>query len=292
MKILITGARSFIGSALKDYLSQWPEKYSVNTISLRGEAWLSENFGSFDSVFHAAGIAHDDAKKIPEGEQNLYYEINTKMAYESALKAKEDGAGQFIFMSSSIIYGKSAAIGEQKIITRETPPNPESNYGESKLKAEEALKSLEDENFKVCILRCPMIYGLGCKGNYPVLSKLARKLPVFPKIHNMRSMLYVKNFAEFTRLMIENRERGTFWPQNKEYSNTSELVRLIAEARGKKILLIPGCEFALKFLSRFTELVNKAFGSLAYSQDLSEYEANYRLYSLEQSIIETEKSSS
>ena len=288
MNILITGAKSFLGTALKNYLSQRPEKYKVDSISLRGEDWLSEDFGRFDSIFHAAGIAHDDAKKISEDEQNLYYEINTKLAYESALKAKQDGSKQFIFMSSAIVYGKSAPIGQEKIITRETPPTPESSYGESKLKAEEALMTLNDENFRVCILRCPMIYGSECRGNYPVLSRLAQRLKIFPKVHNMRSMLYIKNFAEFTRLMIENCEQGIFWPQNKEYSDTSELVKMIAEAHGKKIILVPGCELALKVLSRFTGLVNKAFGSLAYSQDLSEYKSDYRLYSLEQSIKETE----
>ena len=287
-RILITGAGSFLGLALKQHLSQWPEQYHVSTISLRENSWQSENFAMFDSIFHAAGIAHDAAKRLAQDEQDLYYAINTKLAYDAALKAKQDGVRQFVFMSSAIVYGKSAPIGQERLITRETQPNPASHYGESKLRAEEALKTLDDENFRVCILRCPMIYGKGCRGNYPVLSRLARKLPVFPKVRNVRSMLYVKNFAEFARLMIQNQERGTFWPQNHEYSDTSELVRLIAKTHGKKILLVPGCEWALKLLSHFSGLVNKAFGSLAYSQDLSTYKSAYRLYTLEQSIIETE----
>ncbi len=90
------------------------------------------------------------------------------------------------------------------------------------------------------------------------------------------------------RLIITNQERGIFWPQNNEYSNTSELVKLIANSHRKKILLLPGFEWALKILARKIKLVNKAFGSLAYSQDLSVYKENYRLYTLEQSINETE----
>ncbi|MBQ7561087.1 MAG: NAD-dependent epimerase, partial [Synergistaceae bacterium] len=150
------------------------------------------------------------------------------------------------------------------------------------------LNTLDDENFRVCILRCPMIYGKNCRGNYPVLARLAKKLPFFPKINNARSMLYIKNFVEFVRLIIDNQERGIFFPQNGEYSNTSELVKLIAKTHGKKILLLPLCKWPLRFLAHGSRLVNKAFGSLAYSQDLSEYKNNYRLYTLEQSINETE----
>ena len=240
---------------------------------------------AFDSVIHTAGLAHDSART---SDKEAYFRVNSQLAFDAAKKAMNDGAGQFVFMSSSIVYGASAAIGHEKIITRATPVSPESYYGESKVKAEEMLRTLDGDKFRVCILRCPMIYGRKCRGNYPVLSKIARKLPFFPKIKNTRSMLYVKNFAEFVRLMTENNERGIFWPQNGEYSNTSEIVKMIAESHGKNIALIPGCEIPLRVMAKFSGLVNKAFGSLAYDMSLSDYRENYRLYDLRRSIEESE----
>ena len=134
-----------------------------------------------------------------------------------------------------------------------------------------------------------MIYGKGSKGNFPQLEKFARKLKIFPYVKNERSMLYIGNLVEFVRLMIENEEEGIFWPQNGEYSNTSELVKMIAAAKGKKVHLLKGFEWLLKILSIFTGLINKAFGNLSYEQSLSEYKTNYRKFSLEESIKETEK---
>ena len=134
-----------------------------------------------------------------------------------------------------------------------------------------------------------MIYGKNSKGNYPTLSKLAQKLPVFPRIENCRSMLYIGNLVEFVRLMIQNDESGLFFPQNSEYSNTSDLVRSIAESHGRKIILVDGTAWAVKLLSHATGLVNKAFGSLAYDMAMSEYKENYRLYSLAESIRLTEE---
>ncbi|MBR1658463.1 MAG: NAD-dependent epimerase/dehydratase family protein [Synergistaceae bacterium] len=285
-RILITGLHSYTGSTAAEYLSSWPEKYRTERISLRGDSWRSESFRGFDTVLHTAGLAHDNTKSCG---RDLYYRVNSELAFETARKALNDGVRQFIFMSSSIIYGKSAPIGKTKIITRETPVNPESVYGDSKFKAEEMLRTLEADGLKVCILRCPMIYGKGCRGNYPVLSKIARRLPVFPKIHNTRSMLYAENFAEFVRLMIENEEKGIFWPQNAEYSDTSEIVRMIAEAHGRKVLMIPFLEFPLKNASKFSGMFNKAFGSLAYDMALSEYKEPYRLKDLRGSIEETER---
>jgi UDP-glucose 4-epimerase len=134
-----------------------------------------------------------------------------------------------------------------------------------------------------------MIYGPGSRGNYPILSRLAGMLPVFPLVENHRSMLYIGNLAEFVRLMVENEERGIFWPQNAQYSNTSRLVAMIAQVKGKKIRLVKGFAWALKLISHMTGLVNKAFGSLCYDMALSEYPQDYRKFTLEESIKETEK---
>ena len=134
-----------------------------------------------------------------------------------------------------------------------------------------------------------MIYGKGSKGNYPLLAKFAKKLPVFPYVKNQRSALYIEHLTEFIRLMVENEENGIFFPQNAEYSNTSEMVKMIGSAHGKKVRLIKGFAWALKLLGIFTGLINKAFGNLTYAQELSEYKQEYRKFSLSESIEATEK---
>lgn len=287
-KILITGANSYIGTSIERYLAQCPQQYQVDTVDMVDGSWSERSFAGYDAVFHVAGIAHSDTGNVSEERKALYYKVNTDLTVETAKKAKAEGVGQFIFMSSAIVYGDSAPIGQQKVITADTPLAPANFYGDSKVQAEKGILPLNDDDFHVVVLRPPMIYGPGSKGNYPVLSKLARKLPVFPKVANQRSMLYIGNLAEFVRLMIENREQGIFWPQNGEYSNTTELVRLIANAQGKNILIVPGLGWALKLLGHATGLVNKAFGSLSYDMELSRYREDYRKYSLAESIELTE----
>ena len=287
-KILITGADSYIGTSIERYLAQWPQQYQVDTVDMVDGSWSERSFAGYDTVFHVAGIAHSDTGNVSEERKALYYKVNTDLTVETAKKAKAEGVGQFIFMSSAIVYGDSAPIGQQKVITADTPLAPANFYGDSKVQAEKGILPLNDDNFHVVVLRPPMIYGPGSKGNYPVLSKLAQKLPVFPKVANQRSMLYIGNLAEFVRLMIENREQGIFWPQNSEYSNTTVLVRLIANAQGKNILIVPGLGWALKLLGHATGLVNKAFGSLSYDMELSRYREDYRKYSLAESIELTE----
>ena len=288
-KILITGANSYIGMSFEKYMAQWPEAYRVDTVDMIDGTWREKDFSGYDCVYHVAGIAHSDNGKISPEKAKLYYAVNTDLAIETAKKAKAEGVKQFIFMSSAIVYGESAPIGKSKVITRDTPVSPANSYGDSKVQAEKGILPLNDDGFKVVILRPPMIYGPGSKGNYPVLSKLARKLPVFPKVDNQRSMLYIDNLLEFVRLMVENEEQGLFWPQNGEYSNTTELVQMIAKAHGKKILIVPGFTWALKLASRVTGLVNKAFGSSVYDMNLSDYKEKYRTHSLLESIDLTEK---
>ena len=288
-KVLITGANSYIGVSFENHLKQWPGVYHVDTVDMIDGSWKNVSFSDYDAVFHVAGIVHMEKTKHDPEQAALYERVNTRLAIETARKAKSDGVKQFIFMSSASVYGLSAPIGKQVTITKDTPLNPSDNYGISKAKAEEGLRALADERFKVAILRPPMIYGKGCKGNYVMLAKLARKLPVFPWVENQRSMLYIENMAEFVRLVVDDEAEGIFCPQNNEYVNTSEMVNLIAHANGKGILMVKGVTWALKLMSHVTGLVDKAFGSLCYDQELSKYPKDYCIKSLQESILETEK---
>lgn len=288
-KVLITGANSYIGTSFERYVKENGCDYQVDTVDMIDGSWRSMSFAGYDTVFHVAGIAHSDNGRISAEKEKLYYAVNTDLTVETAAKAKADGVKQFIFMSSAIVYGESAPIGKSKIIDRNTPLSPANCYGDSKVQAEKGILPLNGDGFSVVVLRPPMIYGKGSKGNYPLLAKLACKLPFFPQVNNRRSMLYIGNLCEFIRLMIDNEEQGIFWPQNGEYSNTSELVKLIAQAHGRRLVLLKGFTWALKLLSHVTGLVNKAFGSLSYDMKLSEYKQDYRVKTLPESIRETEK---
>ena len=101
-------------------------------------------------------------------------------------------------------------------------------------------------------------------------------------------MIYIENLVEFVRLMIDNEEQGIFWPQNKEYSNTSEIVKQISQIHGKRIIMIPGFAWALKLLGYFTVLVDKAFGTLRYDEGMSTYKQEYQLVSQFESLKRTE----
>lgn len=236
-RILITGANSYIGTSFEKYLSQWTDRYTVDTVDMIGDSWKKKDFSNYDVIYHVAGIAHSDIGNATEEVKALYYKVNTDLTIETAAKAKAEGVKQFIFMSSAIVYGDSAPIGKTKIITKDTIPTPGNFYGDSKLKAEKGILPLGDSNFKVVVLRPPMIYGKGSKGNYPLLAKYACKFPVFPDVENCRSMLYIENLLEFVRLIIENNESGIFFPQNEEYVKTSVLVKEIAKVHGKRVFL-------------------------------------------------------
>ncbi|MBE7029098.1 MAG: NAD-dependent epimerase/dehydratase family protein [Ruminococcaceae bacterium] len=288
IKVLITGSGSYIGTYFSEYINtNYQGEYIIDTVDMIGDSWRETDFSNYDCIFHVAGIAHSDSGKISPEREKLYYAVNTDLTIEVAKKAKESGVKQFVFMSSAIVYGESAPIGKNKIITDKTPVNPSNCYGNSKVLAEKGLFELDDKNFKTVVLRPPMIYGKGCKGNYQLLTKIALKLPVFPYVANSRSMLYIENLCEFVRLVIKNEERGIFYPQNSEYTNTSYMVKKIADSYNKKLYLVKGFSFVLKLLSFFIPLINKAFGSLCYDQNISEYKTDYRKYSLDESIEKT-----
>lgn len=236
--VLITGANSYIGTSFETYaFEHYPEEFQIDTIDMIDGSWRDKDFSSYDIVFHVAGIAHADVGKVTKEIKAKYYAVNTDLAIEAAKKAKEDGVKQFVFMSSSIIYGDSAPYGKKKHITKDTKPYPSNFYGDSKWRADKGVRKLADENFTVTVLRPPMIYGKGSKGNYPTLAKIAKKLPIFPDVKNERSMLYIENLCEFLCQVMMRGEGGIFWPQNAEYSSTSEIVKEIARISDHRILI-------------------------------------------------------
>lgn len=283
--ILITGANSYIGESVEKWLKQTSDRYHVTTLDMLDPHWKEHDFSKYDVVYHVAGIAHADVGNVSDKVKEKYYKVNRDLALEVANIAKDKGVQQFIFMSSMIIYSGC----KETFITKETVPQAENFYGDSKLQADLALQKLNDETFKVCIVRPPMIYGKGSKGNYPLLVKLATKLPVFPIVKNRRSMLHIDNLCEFIRLMIDNEEAGIFFPQNDEYTNTSDMVEMVAKVKGHKIIMIPGVNFIIQLMTKIPgkigTLSNKAFGNSAYDMILSCYDkGNYRVHSLNESI--------
>lgn len=220
-KVLITGAGSYIGESFQKYATEhYSDNFSITTLDMLDPAWKNTDFSSYDIVYHVAGIAHADVGKVSEETKEKYYEVNTDLAIEVAEKTKREGVKEFIFMSSMIVYGDSAPYGKRKVIDEHTVPMPANFYGDSKLQADVAVRDLADDRFKVIVLRPPMIYGKGSKGNYPLLAKLAKKLPVFPDVDNERSMLYIENLCEFLCqiLLVEVKQNATvLMPQNGEW---------------------------------------------------------------------------
>ena len=283
-KILITGKGSYLGNSLKAYLEAFGDCYQVDCLSLRSGDWKEQSFRGYDAVYHTAAIVHQPRSKDAPGELARYRAVNCDLAVDAAKKAKAEGVRQFVFLSTMAVYGLTAAFGKTVTITAQTPTVPKDNYGLSKLEAERALLSLEGPDFRVAILRPPMIYGKDCKGNFRSLVSMARRLPFFPKVPNRRSMLYVGSLNRLVQQIIDREDRGIFCPQDPEYVNTSAMVQAIAAAQGKRLLLIPGFSWALHLLRHLTGAVDKAFGSLVYDKALSKLEEDYCIASFPDSV--------
>lgn len=292
-RILVIGEHSYIGTSFRDYIQKNEPDLEVALAGARDEAWKRVDLSRYDAVLHAAGKAHADVGRVSEQEKREYYRVNFELAVEAAKASKAAGVRQFIYPSSVIIYGEAAPIGKQKVITRDTEPSPANFYGDSKLLADLAIQKMNGGEFKTAVLRLPMVYGPNSRGNYPILAKMAKRLPVFPNIRNERSMLYIENLCELFREIIKFEDGGLFYPQNAEYASTSDLVKWIADAAGKKIRLLklanPLAYLAGIMPGKARMLANKAFGSCVYDQDMSRYRDNgYQKYGFIESIRRTE----
>ena len=279
-KVLITGAGSYVGESVRRYILSTSSDFQIDAVDTMDDNWKKADYSQYDVVYHVAGIAHVNADPKMEA---LYYKVNRDLTIEVAKHAKAAGVKQFIFMSSQIVFHESQSL-KTEVLTAETKENPNGFYGDSKLQAELGIKPLEDENFKVCILRPCMIYGPNAKGNFPRLAKLACKTPVFPCWHNKRSMLYIDNLAEFVKQAVLRGLSGTFYPQNRELADTVEIIRFFARAAGHKVWITRLLNPFVWLGSFVLQPINKMFATYYYDPEMSKMDFDYQLVSFEESL--------
>lgn len=270
--LLVIGVGSYIGGFLQEYLKR-VGNYNVQEMDAVNLVPDVAMFKGFDVVFYVAGIVH---QKETKENKPLYYKVNRDLVTDTAEAAKEAGVAHFILLSSMSVYGMRTGH-----ITKDTKAVPDTHYGRSKLQADEMVWKMRDEKFRVSILRPPMVYGKGCKGNYQLLRKAAIKIPFFPDIKNKRSMIYIGNLCEFIKQLIDKGEEGIFFPQNSQYVCTSEMVKTIADLNGKKMKLLKGFDFIFSHIT--ISFIEKVFGNLIY-----EMTEPVNMYDFKKSMEETE----
>ncbi len=279
--VLITGANSYVGNCIKKWLSDCDGSYQVEEVDTIGDAWEAADFSRFDTVIHVAAIVH--LKETPSM-AGLYDKVNAQLPVQVAEKAKQQGVKHFVFMSTMAVYPANIPF-----VDRNTTEAPSTFYGKSKLKAEKALRELASDSFRISILRPPMVYGEGCKGNYTSLEAFSRKCHLFPRIYNKRSMIYIWNLCEFIRRIIDapQPEATVYFPQNKEQIGALDILKALWEGRGEKYTLsVVGAWFvsALMLLPK-TGTLKKVFRDSVYSESMSDYyDYGYCVYSFDESI--------
>lgn len=272
MKVIITGKNGYI--AKNTYRLFRERNIDAALISVR-DGVGNIDFRGVDVIIHCAGLVH---KKY---EESQYYRVNRDLTVSLAQCAKSNGVKKFIFLSTISVFGINSGV-----INKDTREEPVSFYGKSKLDAENKLKELECGDFAVVIVRPPMVYGKECSGNYSRLAWLAVRAPFFFDSKNERSMVYIENLAQFLYNAAVKNYRGTFYPQNREYVNTFQMVKKIRKCRGRKIVKLPfgGVLRGLK-----AGAFEKVFGSLVIDRELEKSNFDYCVCGFEESIERTEK---
>lgn len=273
-RILVTGTGSFIGNGFGDFISRY-DGYSVDFLDVSVPSWESFDMTGYTAVFHVAAIVHRKEKKA---DRELYFSVNRDLAVRVAQAAARAGVRQFIFMSTMSVFGLRKGV-----ITPDTPPNPLSFYARSKYEAEMALDGMSSPDFSVCVIRAPMVYGRDCKGNFQKMLRFVRRTPVFPRVNNRRSLIYIDNLSGFVKMAVDRQLSGVYYPQNAEYVSTSDLAVWMAGAVGHHIRLSVAARWATVVAGPFIGRLGHAFGTLIY-KDTERFDFCYCTVGPEESV--------
>lgn len=268
MKVLLSGAGSFIGT---NFL-QKPGNFEVSEVCLLQNRVEDIDFRKYDVVLHVAAIVHQ-IKSIPESE---YFRVNSDLAYQVAQKAKHSGVKQFIFISTIKVYGVEETNG--LILNEDSLCKPNDYYSASKFDAENRLQPLQDDKFIISIIRTPLVFGPGVKGNMYSLVKLVDHFKILPfgGINNERSLTNVDNLIDIIKTIIITKKPGLFLAGDPEPVSTTKLIRLIAGAFNKKIYLITLPGIFQKLMNRLLpRYYKRLFRSLVFNNSKTRKTLNY-----------------
>lgn len=255
MNIIVTGASGFIGS---NFINNNTDHH-ITCVDLHLNDINLFNFSGYDVILHCAALVHQ-MKGIAEHE---YFKVNSYLTFKTAQKAKAEGVHQFIFLSSVKVYGEST-INESSW-NEISECNPLDGYGRSKLDAERRILNLEDEKFKICIIRSPLVYGAGVKANMFNLVWLIDTLFMLPfgNINNKRSFVYIKNLISLINHIIKSGTSGIYLARDNESLSTTDLAIKICKALNKKCFLISIPSIVEKLISKvMPSFYSRIWGSL------------------------------
>jgi UDP-glucose 4-epimerase len=201
--------------------------------------------------------------------EEQYFKINRDLDYEVAKRAKEHGVKHFVLMSTAKVFGESTT--NKPAYNENSDCKPLDAYGKSKYEAEKLIHDLEDDNFKVAIVRSPLVYGAGVKANMYNLLKLVDRLPILPLggVQNKRSIVYVGNLIALLKHIIEVQASGVFIAGDRLSLSTTELTQIIGRAFNKSILL-PQVPFIRSIVGKLKPtIIERLFGSLELDNSLT-----------------------
>ncbi len=260
MKLLLTGATGFIGSS---FYSNYHNQFEIETFSFQKDLHTL-SIHNIDTLVHLSALVH----QMNGASNEAYNEVNVIKTVALAQKAKEAGVKLFVFMSSVKVYGEESDTPYSET----TPCHPKDPYGESKLEAENGLLALQDDTFKISIIRTPVVYGEGVKANILKLIGLTDKYSYLPfgGIANRRSMIYVGNLTHLISEVVIQKKASIFLASDDQPISTTELIILIAKALGKKEVLLSSylLKQTLKFIkpALYQRLYKNLFVDNTYTQ--------------------------
>jgi nucleoside-diphosphate-sugar epimerase len=249
--VLVTGSSGFVGRHVAPVLERegWAVRHVLRTPFGSDGAVLVDSIGpatdwraalvGVDAVVHLAARVHH---KNEEHEVDLYRDINTDGTLHLARCAAAAGVRQFIFVSTVLVHGRSndgrAPFSENDILT------PRGVYGMSKAAAEAGLEALaQDSDMRVTVIRPPLVYGAGAKGNFNLLVKVVKLGAPLPlaAIRNHRAFLSVENLTSFIlqRLLHAERKFDAFLLADEEQVSTPDFITRLAKAAGFTSRLFP-----------------------------------------------------